>query len=57
MTNKSSQNCFYSVPTGHLVAWFSPCGDKLALDFLHDPTVAPDASCIAEMTVPWVLPK
>ena len=52
-----SKSYFYSVPTGHIVAWFSPCGDKLALDFLRDPSKAPDASCIGEIKVQWALPK
>jgi pimeloyl-ACP methyl ester carboxylesterase len=52
-----SKSHFFSLPTGHVVAWFSPCGDKLALDFLREPSKAPDAGCIGEMKVAWVLPK
>jgi pimeloyl-ACP methyl ester carboxylesterase len=52
-----SKSYFFSLPTGHVIAWFSPCGEKLAVNFLRDPSKAPDASCIAEMKAPWVLPK
>lgn len=45
---------FYELPTGHAIE-FTGCGVDLIDQFLTDPTQAPDASCIDEMTPNWVL--
>lgn len=48
-----SQHYSYTFPTmGHVAvlrSWYDPCPAAIAQQFLHDPTIAPDASCIATM--------
>lgn len=46
---------FIELPAGH-GSVLTPCGQNLMTQFLADPTQAPDASCIEEMTPDWVLP-
>jgi hypothetical protein len=54
-----SNNYLYEFPgIGHNVLVASPCARRIALDFVEDPTEAPDASCIGEMPgVVFDLPK
>lgn len=47
---------FLELPAGH-GSVLTPCGQNLMMQFLADPTQAPDASCIDEMTKDWVLPE
>ena len=47
---------FIELPAGH-ASVLTTCGVALAKQFLADPTQAPDASCIDEMTPSWVLPE
>jgi len=47
---------YYALPFGH-VSMMSPCGLELMTQFLADPTLAPDASCIDAMTPQWILPE
>ena len=42
---------------GHNLQRSSPCAHQMMLEFLANPTLTPDASCIAEMPPPvWVIP-
>jgi pimeloyl-ACP methyl ester carboxylesterase len=42
---------------GHNLQRSSPCAHQMMMDFLANPTVTPDASCIAGMPPPaWVIP-
>ncbi len=47
---------FIELPAAH-ASVLTTCGLDLIQQFLADPTQAPDASCIDEMTMDWVLPK
>jgi pimeloyl-ACP methyl ester carboxylesterase len=47
---------FYELPHSH-GSVLSSCGMDLITQFLADPTQAPDASCIGEMEMNWVLPE
>lgn len=47
---------FYELPSSH-GAVLTECGMDLIAQFLADPTQAPDASCIDEMPMNWVLPE
>jgi hypothetical protein len=43
---------------GHVVSFYSACAQSIVADFLNDPTVAPDASCIADVPRPdFVIPQ
>jgi len=49
-----SNSFYYEFPgQGHGVGmWQSPCAAEIMRTFLHDPSVAPDAGCIADMEGP-----
>ena len=47
---------FYELPAGHGLI-LTECALDLIDQFLADPTQAPDASCIGEMEMEWVLPE
>ena len=51
----NSYNYFYPA-LGHGAIDIDPCPTQMALDFLANPTVAPDDSCIADMTTEFYLP-
>ncbi|MCB0111594.1 MAG: alpha/beta fold hydrolase, partial [Caldilineaceae bacterium] len=51
-----SHSFFYELPAGHGLLLMD-CAIDLMTQFLADPTVAPDASCIDAMTPNWVLPE
>jgi hypothetical protein len=51
-----SQGYRFELPTAHISALL-PCGADLMAQFLTDPSRSPDASCIQEMTMDWVLPE
>lgn len=55
-TTRLSNGYFYELPTGHGLI-LTECALDLIDQFLADPTQAPDASCIDEMTLNWVLPE
>jgi pimeloyl-ACP methyl ester carboxylesterase len=42
---------------GHNVRQFSPCGARIAADFIDHPTEAPDASCANRIAAIRFLPK
>jgi pimeloyl-ACP methyl ester carboxylesterase len=42
---------------GHSPTFYGPCPASLALQFLKDPTVAPDASCISDMKMSFNMPS
>ena len=46
----------YELPAAHGLL-FMDCAVDLMAQFLADPTQEPDASCIAEMPMNWVLPE
>jgi len=54
-----SNSYYYEFPSsGHNVSTDNPCSPTIIAAFLNDPTVAPDAGCIAEMPGPeFVLPQ
>jgi pimeloyl-ACP methyl ester carboxylesterase len=42
---------------GHNLQRSSPCAHEMMMEFLANPALTPDASCIAEMPPPmWVIP-
>jgi pimeloyl-ACP methyl ester carboxylesterase len=42
---------------GHFITRLSPCAHRMMIDFLGDPALTPDASCIADMGPPaWFIP-
>jgi pimeloyl-ACP methyl ester carboxylesterase len=42
---------------GHFITRLSPCAHRVMIDFLADPALRPDASCIADMGPPaWFIP-
>ncbi|MEZ4861537.1 MAG: alpha/beta fold hydrolase [Caldilineaceae bacterium] len=47
-----AQSYQYVLPAGHAAA-LSPCGLYLTVQFLADPTQAPDAACVNEMEIYW----
>ena len=48
-----SNSFLYLFPaTGHGVFYTASCPDTIMVDFLNQPTVKPDASCIALMSEP-----
>lgn len=51
-----SNSFYYELPAGHGLL-FMDCAVDLMTQFLADPTVAPDASCIDTMTPNWLLPE
>ena len=51
-----SNGYYHELPLGH-GSELSGCALDLIAQFLADPTQAPDASCIDEMTLNWVLPE
>ena len=51
-----SQGHLYEFPQSH-GSVFSPCALEMMTQFWADPSQAPDASCIDEMTLNWVLPE
>lgn len=51
-----SNGYFYELPSAHGLV-LTECALDLMTQFLADPTVAPDASCIDAMTPNWVLPE
>ena len=55
-TERLPNSFFIELPAGH-GSVLTPCGQQLMTQFLTDPTQAPDASCIDEMTMDWVLPE
>jgi len=53
-----SNGHFYEIPGfGHSPTFSGSCPASLALQFLKDPTVAPDASCISEMKIIFNVPS
>ena len=46
---------YYELPVGH-ASQLTACAIDLMAQFVADPTQAPDANCIGEMTPAWVLP-
>jgi pimeloyl-ACP methyl ester carboxylesterase len=52
-----SKSYAYTFPgISHNVLSNSPCAQSIALEFLDDPTREPDASCIADMGLQFVVP-
>ena len=52
-----SNSYLYEIPGfGHSPTFSGPCPASLALQFLKDPTVAPDDSCISEMKITFNVP-
>ena len=47
---------YYELPSGHAIE-FTGCGVELIAQFLADPAQEPDAACIDEMPMNWVLPE
>lgn len=56
LTAAVEQAYHYQLPIGH-AAIQSYCGLQLATHFLTDPTQPPDASCIDDMRLHWLLPQ
>ena len=53
-----SNGHLYEIPGfGHSPTFSGSCPASLALQFLKDPTVAPDASCISEMKITFNVPS
>ena len=54
-----SNSHFYEFPDmGHVASFNSPCAQSIVVAFLNDPTVAPDAGCIANVASPeFVIPQ
>ncbi len=53
-----SNSYVYEIPGfGHSPTFQGPCPASLALQFLKDPSHAPDASCISEMKISFNLPS
>lgn len=47
---------YYQLPIGH-AAIQSYCGLQLATYFLSDPTEPPEAGCLDDMKLHWLLPQ
>lgn len=47
-----SNSFYYEIPYGgHVTSFQGACPLSLAITFIEDPTVAPDASCLNELTL------
>jgi pimeloyl-ACP methyl ester carboxylesterase len=42
--------------SGHAVITYSACAEQIAQDFVTDPDVSPDTSCLATLEPKWVMP-
>lgn len=42
--------------SGHGVITYSACAERVATEFIADPAVIPDTSCVADLKPQWVLP-
>ncbi len=42
--------------SGHAAITYSACAEQIGQEFIADPTVAPDASCLADLAPQWVMP-
>ena len=53
-----SQSYLFEIPGyGHSATFAGPCPASMAIQFLQDPSKAPDASCVAEMKPEFALPE
>ncbi len=42
--------------SGHAAITYSACAEQIGQEFIADPTVAPDTSCLTDLAPQWVMP-